>query len=174
MKESHHPPNPPLLLARRAQCEAAGATLGKLVEENSELADRLNWQSAEIAQLRAALGAQHAQRGGEGDGEGEENVAAARQEEEEGVGLRPGPGGRRAGAGGPDGGGEDILVELPGGMRLPESQLELMALAEEVGGPACVGAPGCRRCCCRCGPPPAPDPRPLAPVHDPYDSRAGR
>lgn len=48
-------PPPWLPSLRRAQCEAAGATLGKLVDENSELADKLNWQAGEIGRLRSAL-----------------------------------------------------------------------------------------------------------------------
>ncbi len=85
------------------------------MEENSELAERLNWQSGEISRLRGALRELEAeeqggmQRGGHGAVGGEE-------EDEEGEGGR--------------GGG--TVWELPDGVQLSEEELQLLALAEEV------------------------------------------
>ncbi|GAB4816728.1 hypothetical protein N2152v2_003774 [Parachlorella kessleri] len=111
----------------RAQCEAAGATLGKLLDENTELADRLNRQTGELAGLRsavqqlqeqAALGPQSAAAAGEG-GSGEGGLQAE------------GRGARLLGGGEGDGSGRQVW-ELPSGEQVSEEELQLLALAEEV------------------------------------------
>eukprot|EP00873_Tetraselmis_striata_P039218 jgi/Tetstr1/459482/TSEL_004849.t1 len=105
-----------LSLDLQSKCQSLGETLGKMIEENTELADVLNRRAVQAAERAAAeagaeAGGAKEDGGGGGSAEGEAAVEAA-------------------GQGGSDG---EVLTLPEGGGGMGEGELQLLVLAEEVG-----------------------------------------